>query len=267
VPLVKIEGAELHVEDTGGAGPPIVFSHGLLWSGRMFGAQVEHLRGRYRCIAYDHRGQGRSPESATPYDMDVLAQDAAALIEKLGVGPCHFVGLSMGGFVGMRLAIRRPELLRSLVLVDTAADPEPRRNIPKYRAMAFVTRLFGYRPLVGTVMKIMFARAFLTDPERAAERRQWEQHLMELRVAPTRTALEAVITRRPIEAELGKIGTPTLVVHGAEDTAIVTPRARRMADGIPGARWVTVPRAGHSSTIEEPDAVSRAIGEFLATIG
>src|SRR5262245_46355598 len=97
--LVSVNGASLHVDDRAGDGPPIVFSHGLLWSGAMFAGQIEHFAGRHRTIAYDHRGQGQSPPSPSPYDMETLAEDAAALIDKLGAKPCHFVGLSMGGFI------------------------------------------------------------------------------------------------------------------------------------------------------------------------
>src|SRR5438105_1818396 len=108
---MRLNGADIHYEDTGpGPAGTIVFSHGLLWSSRMFAPQVEALRGRFRCIAYDHRGQGRTEVTPGGYDMDTLADDAAALIEALGVAPVHFVGLSMGGFVGMRLAARKGAL-------------------------------------------------------------------------------------------------------------------------------------------------------------
>jgi pimeloyl-ACP methyl ester carboxylesterase len=131
MPRTRVNGVELHYEERG-RGVPLVFSHGLLWSGRMFDAQVEALSSRYRCITFDHRGQGQSPRSPTvPYSMDELAVDAAALLESLGATPCHFVGLSMGGFVGLRLAIERPQLLRSLTLIESAADAEPRLNVPK----------------------------------------------------------------------------------------------------------------------------------------
>ena len=264
MPTLDVNGTTLHYEDTGGGGPPIVFSHGLLWSGRMYAAQVEHLRGRFRCITYDHRGQGQSPPSARPYDMEALADDAAALIDALGARPCHFVGLSMGGFVGMRLAARRPELLRSLVLLDTAADGEPRRNVPKYRLMALVTRLVGYRPLLGSVMKIMFGPAFRRDPARAALRRELQEHLLALRVGPTQAALEAVITRRPVVRELGRIHVLTTVVEGADDAAVVHARARATAGLIPGARYVEIPRAGHTATVEEPAAVNAALDAHFA---
>src|SRR5689334_11537355 len=85
MPTIAINGTELYYEESG-RGVPIVFSHGLLWSARMYAPQLAALSEPYRCIAYDHRGQGRSATSATPYDMDTLADDAAALIEKLDAG-------------------------------------------------------------------------------------------------------------------------------------------------------------------------------------
>jgi pimeloyl-ACP methyl ester carboxylesterase len=260
--MLGVDGVELHYEERG-QGPAVVFSHGLLWSGAMFDAQVAALSSSYRCIAFDHRGQGRSATSPEPYDMERLTADAATLIEKLGAAPCHFVGLSMGGFVGMRLAARRPELLRSLTLVETAADAEPRLNVPKYRAMALVARVFGFRPLIGAVTKIMFGRTFLRDAARAPLRDKLRAELLALDPPRVEMALDAVIRRRPILDELSRIATPTQVLHGDEDRAIVMPRALEMAGAIRGARIVVIPRAGHSSSIEEPDAVTRALRSFF----
>ena len=127
MPFLDVNGTRLYYEDTGGSGEPIVFSHGLLWSGRMFDKQVAALKDRYRCITYDHRGQGQSDVwKVDAVDMETVYADAVGLIEKLGVGPCHFVGLSMGGFTGMRLAARRPDLLRSLSLLETLGGPGAR---------------------------------------------------------------------------------------------------------------------------------------------
>ena len=126
MPMIRVNGTALYYEDTGGSGAPIVFSHGLLWNTTLFAPQIASLKDRYRCIAYDHRGQGRSADdSARAIDMNTLTEDAAALIKALEISPVHFCGLSLGGIVGMRLAISRPELVRSLVLLDTTADPEP----------------------------------------------------------------------------------------------------------------------------------------------
>ncbi|MGZ3459308.1 MAG: alpha/beta fold hydrolase, partial [Archangium sp.] len=168
MPFLDVNGTRLYYEDTGGSGEPIVFSHGLLWSGRMFDKQVPALKDRYRCITYDHRGQGQSDVwKVNTVDMETVYADAVGLIEKLGVGPCHFVGLSMGGFVGMRLAARRPELLRSLALLETTADPEPAENVPRYKLLNFVMRWLGPRLVAKQVMRIMFGRSFLEDEARA----------------------------------------------------------------------------------------------------
>ena len=263
MPQLTINGAKLWVEDTRTGAETIVFSHGLLWSGRMYDAQVAALRDRYRCVTFDFRGQGQSERTAGGYDMDTLARDAEALIGELGVAPVHFVGLSMGGFIGMRLAARRPQLLRSLVLIATTADPEPARNIPKYRFMSFISR-FSFRPLVAPVMKIMFGDAFLADPARREQRRAHEQHLINLDRTGTRHALDGVLTRAGVEQELGGIKVPTLVLAGAGDRAVLPERQRHTAERIPGAQIEIIPRAGHTTTVEEPEAVNAALSAFLA---
>jgi pimeloyl-ACP methyl ester carboxylesterase len=266
MPKLQVNGVELHYEERGTGPTTIVFSHGLLWSGRMYDEQVAALSARHRCIAYDHRGQGRSQVPDGGYDMDTVADDAAALIGALGAAPCHFVGLSMGGFVGLRLAARRPALLRSLTLIESAADAEPRLNVPKYRAMAWVGRTLGFGLLASPIMKIMFARPFLTDPARAGLRAAMREQLLANDKLGAVRATEGVVSRRAVEDELGRIAMPTLVLHGAEDAAIVPARARKMASAIAGARWVTIPRAGHTSTVEEPAAVTRELAAFLDSV-
>ena len=263
MPHLDVNGTRLYYEDTGGSGEPLVFSHGLLWSCRMFDPQVRALRDRYRCIAYDHRGQGQSDVSRMhTVDMETVYADGVALVEKLGVGPCHFVGLSMGGFVGMRIAARRPELLRTLSLLETSAEPEPEQNVPRYKALNVVARFFGVRWVAGQVMPLMFGRTFMEDPARAGERAEWRQRLMDNRRDIWR-AVNGVIYRRSVLDELPRIRTPTLVVVGAEDTATVPAKAERLHAGIAGSRLVKLPRGGHSSSIEEPALLNAALEDFL----
>lgn len=264
---LAVGGTRVHFLDEGprqpGGGGAIFFGHGLLWSGEMFRPQIDALQARHRCVAIDWRGQGRSAVAASGYDMDTLADDAAALIEHLGIAPCHFVGLSMGGFVGMRLAARRPELVRSLVLIATAADAEPRRKVLRYALLSLVARTVGLSPVVTPVMQIMFGGAFLADPARAAEQKARRAELAGVdRVGAVR-ATWGVITRRAVEAELGRITVPTLVLSGSDDRAVLPARARRTAAAIAGARFVAIERAGHTATLEEPAAVTAALGAFL----
>ena len=98
MPMIRANGTALYYEDTGGAGAPIVFSHGLLWNTTLFAPQIAVLKDRYRCIAYDHRGQGRSADDAShAIAMETVTDDAAALIEALGLVRFISAGLSMGG--------------------------------------------------------------------------------------------------------------------------------------------------------------------------
>ena len=266
MPLLDVNGARLYYEDTGGSGEPIVFSHGLLWSGRMFDKQVAALKDRYRCISYDHRGQGQSDVwKVDAVDIETVYADAVGLIEKLGVGPCHFVGLSMGGFVGLRLAARRPDLLRSLVLMETSADPEPVENVPKYKRLNFIARWFGLGLVANPVMGIMFGRTFLEDPARSAEREEWKRRLTGNRRDIWR-AVNGVIRRRGVSVELSSIRTPTLVMVGEEDVATVPAKAERLHAAIAGSKLVKLPRGGHTSTVEEPELVNPVLSSFLEEV-
>ena len=267
MPKISVNGTELHVEDSGGPGETILFSHGLLWNTTLFAPQVAALRDRFRCVAYDHRGQGRSADDTrNTIDIDLLTADAVALIGALGLGRVHFCGLSMGGFVGMRLGARHPQLLRSLVLCDTSAEPEPPESVPKYKRMNFAARWLGPRIVMPQVMPILFGSTALTDPARAADRRAWRDQLDKNRRSIWR-AVNGVLYRDPILPELPRITAPTLVIVGEEDVATVPEKARRIASGIPNARLEVIPAAGHSSTVENPAAVNAAIERFLAEVG
>lgn len=269
MPIVATNGAEVYVEDTGA--PPgrpdaeaVVFGHGVLFSGRSFQAQVTRLRDRYRCVTIDWRGQGRSPVTESGYDMDTLTQDTIGVIEALGLGPVHFVGLSMGGFVGMRLGARHPELLRSLILIETNAGPEEPANVKKYRLLARIYRLFGIAPVRSRVEPIMFGRTSLADPRFKGETDAWVAELATLSRSGVKKAIYGVIDRVPILPEIGRITTRTLVIVGAEDVATPVAKAEAIVAAIPGSRLAIVPGAGHSSSIEQPEAVAGLIEAFIA---
>ncbi|GER89079.1 3-oxoadipate enol-lactonase [Dictyobacter vulcani] len=266
MPRIRVNGAELYYEEHGNGSETIFFSHGLLWSCRMFDKQVASLRDRYRCIAFDHRGQGQSEVTHDGYDMETLYEDAAALIEVLGHGPCHFLGLSMGGFVGMRLAARRPELLKSLLLLDTSADPEAGEHKSQYKQLAFIGRWAGMSVVSGPVMKTMFGQKFLQDPTRSEQRREWRQRLINNNRIGSARATLGVVNRQSAYDELEKIHVPTLIIVGDQDVATPPDNAQRLHSKIAGSQLVIIPDAGHTSTVEEPEAVNNAISTFLANL-
>ncbi|MCB9672018.1 MAG: alpha/beta fold hydrolase [Alphaproteobacteria bacterium] len=264
--LVPVRDTRLWVESEG-AGDTIVFSHGLLWSTEMYRPQIRALASRFRCVAWDHRGQGRSDvPDGDEVAIETVTDDAIALLEHLDAGPVHFVGLSMGGFVGMRIASRRPDLVKSLALLETAADPEPAANIPKYGRLNVAVRWLGVQGfLADRVMPIMFARSFLDDPDRQGEVRE-QRRLLRANDNSIYKAVNGVIRRAACTDELGAIRCPTLVLRGTEDRAIARERSLALVDAIDGATWVEVEGAGHTSTVEQPEAVTTAILEHLERV-
>jgi len=267
VPNIDVNDTTLYYEDTGpgSTGQTIAFSHGLLWGTELFAPQVEALRGRYRCISWDHRGQGRSAaDHRTSIGMEVVWLDACALLDQVVGGPVHFCGLSMGGFVALRMAARRPDLVRSLMLLETSSDPEPRDNIGRYRMLNRLVRLIGPRPLRGQGAPIMFAKSTLADPARKSEVATWND-LMSRRKDIWR-AVHGVVDRAGVHSELARISAPTLVIVGDEDVATPAPKAEKIASAIRGAKLVRIPRAGHSSTVEQPAAVTAALEAFLQSL-
>ncbi|MGJ9413352.1 alpha/beta fold hydrolase [Aeromicrobium sp. CF4.19] len=270
MPQATVNGIVQHYTDTGPPpgredAPALVMGHGLLFSGWMFHPQVEALSSTYRCITVDWRGQGGTPPSADgAADMDSLTDDLIGLLDHLGLEQVHYAGLSMGGFVGMRVAARHPERVRSLVLLDTSAGPEDPEKISRYRLLARVYRWLGIGPVRSQVEQIMFAPPLLSSPRRDVVVQPWLATLRSVDRAGMRTAILGVTDREPISAELSAITAPTLVIVGADDAATPVAKAETIVAGIDGAELAIVPDCGHSSTVEQPESVNALIEDFLA---
>ncbi|MGW0948984.1 alpha/beta fold hydrolase [Streptomyces sp. NPDC002623] len=269
MPTLDVNGALIAYTDTGAPpgrpdAPVVVFGHGLLFSGWMFHPQVAALREQYRCVTLDWRGQGDTPATRSGYDMDTLTADAVALISGLGIGPVHYVGLSMGGFVGQRIAARHGDLLRSLTLLDTSADAEDPAHVGQYRLLASVYRLTGAGPVLKKVRSLMFGPTFLATPTSRPVLEEWVRRLRRCDRSGIRKAVLGVADRASVHDELAHIRVPTLVIVGADDIATPPARAERIAAGVTGARLEVLPGSGHSSTLEQPVAVTVLIRDFLA---
>ena len=263
MPKIKVNGVLLNYQDQGMGDETILFVHGLLLNHHLFDAQVEALKSNYRCIAVDLRGQGDSEVTSSGYDMDNLTRDTVAFIEALDCGPCHFVGLSMGGFIGMRLAINHPQLLRTLSLCDTSADPEPKENIFKYRMLAFMARFIGFRPMLSQLLPIMFSKDTLEDESKRETIEYWTQQIGKNSQIGSPRAAMGVIKRKGVYQQLGQIRTPTLVLVGEQDVATTVDKSERMHKAISHSEMIVIPSAGHSSSVEQPAKVTQALQEFI----
>lgn len=266
MPKIEINGVLIHYQIRGKGSETIVFAHGLLWSEKIFENQIDALQDRYRCISFDFRGQGQTAVTGAGYDLETLYADTVSLMEALEAVPCHFVGVSMGGMVGLRIAARRPELIKSLALFATSADAEPEENKKRYRTLTFIARIFGLRMVANKIMPVMFGKSFLNDPQRAESKRQWRQNLIANRRSGITRAVIGVIEREPIYDEINKISAPTLIARGDEDAAISMEQAKRIHSRIAGSKLAIIPRAGHTPTVEEPAMVNELIENLLRPI-
>jgi 3-oxoadipate enol-lactonase len=260
---IKINNTSIFYIKEGDGAETVVFAHGLLWSHKMFMDQFNELKKKYTVIAYDHRGQGQSEVSPGAYSIDLLTDDAKALIELLSDKPVHFVGLSMGGFIGMRLAARHPGLLKSLILMETSANPEPVENLPKYKFLNGIVKYLGVLPFVADrVMKIMFAESWLANPANKSAIKKWSKELQSNKRSITKS-VEAVLYRKGIEEEIRHIKIPTMIIVGDEDVATKPEKAKFIQMSVANSVLHMLPGAGHSSSIEKPEEVNRLLEQWL----
>lgn len=263
MPYLQINNVNYYYEEAGSGDETIIFSHGLLWSGHMFHKQVAYFKDRYRVITYDQRGQGKTEAPTDGYDMDTLYEDATVLIEKLVGKPVIFAGLSMGGFVGMRLAARKPELIKKLILLETTADPEPAENVPKYKKLNSIVKYIGFWPVIGKVMQIMFGQKFLNDPNRTEEKQYWINQLKSNNRKSITRAVDGVIYRNGIADEIHQISCPTLIMVGDQDVATKPEKAKKIHSLIKNSKLIIFEGGGHTSSVEEPEIYNREIEKFL----
>jgi 3-oxoadipate enol-lactonase len=263
MPTIRVNRVNLFYKESGSGPETIVFSHGLLMDHTMFEPQRAAFEKQYRVIAYDHRAQGLSEDPGRGYDMSTLADDATMLIRNLDAAPCHFAGLSMGGFVGMRVAAHHPELIRTLTLMNTTANKERLASRLRYNVLAQLVRIVGTAPFTSIAVKELFGRSTRSSAEKRALLEEWTARL---RSRPKNIArsLKSVMNRRAFRKnEMDAILCPTLIIAGEDDTPQPPQNAESLAAGIHHARFITVPRSGHSSSLEQPEAVIAAMRELF----
>jgi pimeloyl-ACP methyl ester carboxylesterase len=261
---ITLNGASLAYEERGSGSDPVLMAHGFLFDHHAFDGLVARLEGDHRCVAFDWRGQGASEVTSHGYSVDHLTGDAASLIERLDLAPCHYIGTSMGGWMGLRLALRRPELLRSLILLNSYSAGEGWGTVPGYLVMGAIAHFKGLAPLADTAMEAVFSEAFLTDQEHTAARRRWREHIRGIdRTGAVRTLRGIVLRAGSVTDQLADVGLPVLAVAGVEDKSFSPDQVQEMALRIPDAGYAEIAGAGHAVAIERPEETVRLIRGFL----
>lgn len=265
MPASIVNGVSVHYLQAGEGSETIVFSHGYLMNHRMYDHQITALKDRYNIIAFDHRCHGASEQVRTEFGMYDLVEDAATLIQTSSREPVHFIGMSTGGFVGMRLALRYPQLIKSLTLIDTSADIEDPKKKLSNSVMLEILRWFGVKPLIGKAMSALMGRTFLKDSQRKELKQYWQDYILSLDKRAIRQFGLAIFNRDSVLDALSKLTSPppTLVIVGSEDVATPVAKSQQLHTAIKDSQLVIVPKAGHTSPVEEPETVTQAIDAFL----
>ena len=263
-------GVKLNCEETG-SGHPILFIHEFAGDHRSWEPQIRYFSRRYRCISYDARGYPPSdvPQDAACYSQDIAVADAIAVLDHFKIERAHIVGLSMGGFAALHIGMRHGERASALVVAGCGY------GAPKGKRESFqreVELLAAHFERDGTEKA---AAVYAGGPYRVQHRNKDPRGWAEFRAqfiehSPLGSAhtLRGVQGRRPslydLEEELAAITTPTLLINGDEDEPCLD-ATLWLKRTMPASGLVILPRTGHASNLEEPDAFNRAAQEFFAT--
>jgi 3-oxoadipate enol-lactonase len=263
--VLPLDDVEIHYEDSGGSGAPVLLVHAFPLSGAMWRPQIDALGDRFRLVAPDLMGFGSSSAPGDPgaYSMAAYAAHLEALLAHLSIPRAVVVGLSMGGYIAFELLRRGRAGTAGLVLADTRAEADTPEGAHKRSDQQ--RRVLGgdVAGLADDLVKALLSpRTLELRPDVAARARA----LMDGPPPGYVGALEALKRRPDSTADLAAIDVPTLVVVGEDDAVTPVDAARRLHDGIAGSRLAVLPGAGHLSSLEAPEAFTDVLGGFLQSL-
>jgi 3-oxoadipate enol-lactonase len=257
--FMNINGVRLNYDDTGGHGPVVIFSHGLLMDGGMFAEQLKALTPEYRCITWDQRGFGATGPATEPFDYWDSARDVLSLMSGLGIASASLVGLSQGGFLSMRAALLEPERVNSLVLLATRAGTDSPETLENFRQLRDEWRANGARNVSETLAEVLLGPD--VDPA------PWFQKWAQLGQGDMDLPLRALMERDDLTPRLSVLRCPSVVVHGTADKAIDIQHGLHLAQNLPGCSGLQPQEgAGHAVNLARPAAVNAVIARFLSQV-
>jgi pimeloyl-ACP methyl ester carboxylesterase len=250
--------------DERGSGPAVVFSHGTLMDRTMFAPQVEALADAYRVVCFDSRARAGSAERS--HDLRDLVADCVRLLDGLGIERCVLAGMSVGGFMALELALAHPERLDGLILIDAMAQAYTPEEQAAYGEEFGKLDADGPVPREWAEWAAPYCFGETTARENPQLIEEWIDRWCRL---PARSVYRegfSWLHKDDLSGRVATITVPTLALHGVEDVPIPLERGRAMVAAMPNARLVEVPGAGHTSNLENPPIVNRAIRDFLDQI-
>jgi 3-oxoadipate enol-lactonase len=262
MPRVRANGVEIYVEESG-SGAPLLLIMGLGASLETWAAQRDAFAASYRVIELDNRGAGRSESPPPPWTVPDMAADAIGVLDALGVGCAHVLGVSMGGMIAQEMAIRHPERIDRLVVAVSFARPDPlRRAFLLHRRWA---RLQGADARAESVANLpwLLSPALINDPQRIMAVLELVGSMPFMEAEAYARQVDAILEHNTL-ARLHRVRAPTLVLAAAEDVLTPVSLSEEIAAAIPEARLEVLPRGNHGVLVEYPEDFNRAVLAFLA---
>jgi len=258
MPETQANGIDIHYRFDGPeAAPVVMLSNSLGTRLEMWDPQIPALAARYRVLRYDSRGHGRTTVPDGPYSIGLLAEDAIALLDRLGIERAHFCGLSKGGMVGQVLGAEHGDRILTLTLCATACQLGP-KDLWNERIAAVIEK--GMPAVAEGVIERWLTRRYRQSAP--AEVEHVRKMILET-PAKGYAACCAAIRDMDLCGVLGRIRVPTLVVAGEDDPATPPDVVREVHERISGSRFVVIPRAAHLLNIERAETFDRTLLEFL----
>jgi 3-oxoadipate enol-lactonase len=259
MPYIDANGSCLYYEDTGGSGPAVIFSHGLLMDGDMFAPQVEVLRSTCRCITWDQRGFGRTGPASEPFTYWTSARDVLDIMSSLNIEAASLVGLSQGGFLSMRAALLAPERVSALVLLATRSGVDAPETIENFKGLRAEWANNGSKNVQDGLADILLGPGVEAGP--------WTAKWASIGTNDMNYPLDALIRRDDITPRLEQLKCPALVIHGNADIAIDIEQGRQLARDLPGSGDIReIDGAGHAVNLAQPAQVTKEISAFLGSL-
>jgi pimeloyl-ACP methyl ester carboxylesterase len=247
---------------------PIILIHGLFLDHTAFEEQIKAFESRARIIAIDIHGHGASSELDRSMSLDEMAEDFFDLVQQLGIPQAIWCGVSLGGMTSLRIAIRHPEAVLGLLLLNTNAGSGAGKKVPSFDGLnAPLTMRFLWHTkfLKNKVLEAgLFGRTTLaTKPDL---QRIWVEKMKPISSKSMKHEIEAVLSASSILDRLSSIHLPTIVAGGDEDTALPLSASQEIQQRIGNSTYVEIEQCGHSSSIEQPKKVNQLLEQILLKV-
>jgi pimeloyl-ACP methyl ester carboxylesterase len=262
VSKVKVNDIQLYHE-VHGRGEPLVLIMGLGASTNGWDMQIPTFSREFQVVAFDNRGSGRSDKPASRYTMRLFADDTAGLIEALGIASAHVYGQSMGGLIAQELALSYPERVRTLTLGSTSCGGQQAiPALPEHVTLMAALNTLSAEEAAEEGLPLMYSEDFIA-------RKRRELIARALAEAELRPPLDAFVrqvqaaVRHEAYDRLPQIRCPTLIISGSEDKIVPAENSRILAERIPDAELVVLPKAGHGYLVECAEESNAIVLDFL----